>query len=41
MDYLGVPATARASFGLYSTEADVDALLAGIQRTRKIFGHSS
>jgi hypothetical protein len=29
MDYLGVPATARASFGLYSTEADVDALLAG------------
>lgn len=41
MDYLGVAATARASFGLYSTEADVDALLAGIQRTRKIFGHSS
>ncbi|NCP14382.1 MAG: cysteine desulfurase [Sphingomonadales bacterium] len=38
MDYLGVPATARASFGLYSTEADVDALLAGIARTRKIFG---
>lgn len=41
MDYLGVPATARASFGLYSTEADVDALLAGIQRTRKIFGQGS
>jgi len=40
MDYLGVPATARASFGLYSTEADVDALLAGIQRTRKIFGQT-
>jgi len=38
MDYLGVSATARASFGLYSTEADVDALLAGIARTRKIFG---
>jgi cysteine desulfurase/selenocysteine lyase len=38
MDTLGVPATARASFGLYSTEADVDALLAGIARTRKIFG---
>jgi cysteine desulfurase / selenocysteine lyase len=38
MDYLGVPATARASFGLYSSEADVDALLAGIARTRKIFG---
>ena len=38
MDYLGVPATARASFGLHSTEEDVDALLAGIARTRKIFG---
>lgn len=38
MDYLGQPATARASFGLYSTEADVEALLKGIARTRKIFG---
>ncbi|MEL7216808.1 MAG: cysteine desulfurase [Pseudomonadota bacterium] len=38
MDYLGVPATARASFGVYSTEADVDALLDGIARTRRIFG---
>lgn len=38
MDYLKVPATARASFGLYSTEADVDALLDGIARTRRIFG---
>jgi cysteine desulfurase/selenocysteine lyase len=38
MDYLGVPATARASFGLYSTDADVEALLKGIARTLKIFG---
>ncbi len=38
MDYLGVPATARASFGLYSSDADIDALLAGIARTRRIFG---
>ncbi len=38
MDYLGVPATARASFGLYSTEDDVDALIEGIARTRRIFG---
>ena len=38
MDYLGVPATARASFGVYSSEADIDALLAGIARTRRIFG---
>ncbi len=38
MDNLGVPATARASFGLYSTQDDVDALLEGITRTRRIFG---
>ena len=38
MDYLGVTATARASFGLYSSEADIDALIAGIARTRRIFG---
>jgi len=41
MDYLGVPATARASFGLYSTEADIDALIDGIARTRRIFGKAS
>lgn len=38
MDYLGVPATARASFGLYSTQEDIDALLEGMARTRRIFG---
>ncbi|MCZ8325727.1 MAG: cysteine desulfurase [Sphingomonadaceae bacterium] len=38
MDHLGVPATARASFGLYSDESDIAALLAGIERTRRIFG---
>lgn len=38
MDHLGVPATARASFGLYSDESDVAALIAGIERTRRIFG---
>ena len=38
MDHLGVPATARASFGVYSDESDVDALLRGIDRTRRIFG---
>lgn len=30
MDFFGVPATARASFGLYNTRAEVDALAAGI-----------
>lgn len=38
MDHLGVPATARASFGLYSDENDIDALIKGIERTRRIFG---
>lgn len=38
MDHFGVPATARASFGLYSEESDIAALLAGIERTLRIFG---
>lgn len=38
MDHLGVPATARASFGIYSDESDIAALLRGIERTKRIFG---
>ncbi len=38
MDRLGVPATARASFGVYSDESDIGALLRGIERTMRIFG---
>jgi len=38
MDHLGVPATARASFGLYSDREDIEALMRGIGRTRRIFG---
>ena len=38
MKHLGVPATARASFGLYSDESDIEALLRGIERTKRIFG---
>ena len=38
MGLLGVPATARASFGLYSDESDIAALLRGIERTQRIFG---
>jgi cysteine desulfurase/selenocysteine lyase len=37
MEVLGVPATARASFGLYSDESDIAALLRGIERTQRIF----
>ena len=38
MDHLGVPATVRASFGIYSDEGDVAALVRGLQRVRSIFG---
>lgn len=38
MRRLDVPATARASFYVYNTEADVDALVAGIERAREVFG---
>jgi cysteine desulfurase/selenocysteine lyase len=36
MDWFGVPATARASFGCYTTEADIAALVAGIARVREV-----
>jgi len=39
MAHLGVEATARASFGLYSNEDDVAALVRGLERVRKIFGN--
>ena len=38
MAKLGVTATARASFGIYSDEEDVAALIRGIERTKRIFG---
>jgi len=38
MEHLGVDATARASFGLYSDEDDIAALIRGIERTKRIFG---
>ncbi len=39
MAHLGVEATARASFGLYSNEDDVAALVRGLERVRKIFAN--
>lgn len=38
MDRFGVPATNRASFGLYNTRAEVDALVAATQKVIDIFG---
>ncbi len=38
MDFFDVAATARASFGLYNTRDDVDALVRAILKVREIFG---
>ncbi len=37
MDKMNWPATARASFYLYSTEADVDALIAALEKAATVF----
>jgi cysteine desulfurase/selenocysteine lyase len=38
---LNVPATARASFYLYNTEAEVDALIDGLNQTMRYFGDAN
>jgi len=38
MDRFGVPATTRASFGIYNDFDDVDALIGGITKVQEIFG---
>ncbi len=37
MDRFGVPATTRASFGLYNTTAEIDALADGIEKVKEMF----
>ena len=37
MNRLGISGTVRASFALYNTKEEVDALISGIQRIRKMF----
>jgi cysteine desulfurase / selenocysteine lyase len=39
MEKMGWPATARASFYIYNTKADVDALALGIEKAARIFKH--
>ncbi|HEY9449386.1 MAG TPA: cysteine desulfurase [Gemmatimonadaceae bacterium] len=39
MRRLGVSATARASFYVYNSVADIDALIAGVESARELFGH--
>jgi cysteine desulfurase / selenocysteine lyase len=38
MDRLGIPATARASFAMYNTPEEVDALVIGLKKINEIFG---
>lgn len=38
MDRFKIPATARASLAMYNTREDIDALVAALQHTRKVFG---
>ena len=37
MDRFGIPATARASFAVYNTREDVDALVEGIGKAHEVF----
>jgi cysteine desulfurase/selenocysteine lyase len=38
MDHLGVPATARASFAAHSDVSDIEALVRGLHKVKRIFG---
>jgi cysteine desulfurase/selenocysteine lyase len=38
MERLGIPATARASFGVYTTPEEIDRLVEGLRDARKVFG---
>ena len=37
MDFFQVPATTRASIGIYNTEQDIEQLISGLQETQKLF----
>ena len=37
MQFFGIPATTRASFALYNTEAEVDTLMRGITKVQEMF----
>ena len=37
MDRFGVPATIRASLGVYNTREDIDALVRGIHKVQEMF----
>ncbi len=38
MDFIGVPATCRASLALYNTEQEIDTLIESLKKCKKLFG---
>ena len=38
MDFFEVPATNRASFAFYNTHAEVDQLVAAVEKVQEMFG---
>jgi cysteine desulfurase/selenocysteine lyase len=38
MDYFGVPATVRASFGPYTNTDEIDRLVAGLREVQELMG---
>jgi len=38
MSHFGIPGTARASLAMYNNGRDIDALVAGVRKARKLFG---
>jgi cysteine desulfurase/selenocysteine lyase len=38
MRWLGIEATARASFAAHSDSSDIDALVRGINQVKRVFG---
>ena len=41
MEHLGIGSCCRASFALYNTAGDVDALLDGLKQVREVMGLGS
>jgi len=37
MEFFGIPATARASFGIYNSREDIDALVDGLRKVQEVF----
>lgn len=37
MKYLGVPSCCRASFSIYNTEQDIEALVKGLKKVKEVF----